>query len=44
MNSLFEDLCEGLQEAIDYEKGKGKAKTTTFVIAPVKIFCPPEER
>ena len=38
MSSLFEDLCEGLQEAIDYEKGTGKAKATTFVIAPVKKY------
>lgn len=28
MSSLFEDLREGLQEAIDYEKGFGKAKRT----------------
>lgn len=28
MSSLFEDLREGLQEAIDYEKGSGKAKRT----------------
>lgn len=26
MNSLFEDLCTGLQEAIDFEKGIGVAK------------------
>lgn len=38
MNSLFEDLREGLQEAIDYEKGRGKAKTTTYVITPVKKY------
>ena len=35
MNSLFEDLREGLQEAIDFEKGTGKAKTTIFMISPV---------
>lgn len=28
MNSLFEDLCTGLQEAIDFEKGIGVAKKT----------------
>ena len=38
MNSLFEDLREGLQEAIDYEKGRGKAKVTTYVITPVKKY------
>lgn len=26
MESLFQDLCEGLQQAIDYEKGIGEAK------------------
>ena len=38
MNSLFEDLKEGLQEAIDYEKGKGKARTTAFIISPVTKY------
>lgn len=27
MSSLFDDLREGLEEAISYEKGTGKAKT-----------------
>ena len=38
MSSLFDDLCEGLQEAIDYEKGIGKAKKTAFVITPVTKY------
>jgi putative transcriptional regulator len=38
MSSLFDDVCEGLQEAIDYEKGIGKAKKTAFVIAPVTKY------
>jgi len=38
MNTLFKDLQEGLQQAIDYERGKVKAKTTTFVIMPVKKY------
>ena len=38
MNSLFDDLKEGLQEAIDFEKGIGTAKTATFVIEPVKKY------
>lgn len=38
MNSLYEDLKQGLQEAIDYEKGDGKAKTVTYVIEPVKRY------
>ena len=38
MSSLFEDLKEGLQEAIEFEKGNGNAKTTTFIIEPVKKY------
>lgn len=38
MRSLFEDLKEGLQEAIDFEKGNGKAKTTTYIIDPVRSY------
>ena len=38
MSSLFDDLQEGLQEAIAHEKGLGKAKTTTYVIEPVKKY------
>ncbi len=35
MNSLFDDLKQGLQEAIEFEKGNEKAKTSTFIIAPL---------
>lgn len=38
MSSLFEDLREGLQEAIDYERGTGKAKKTVFMITPVNKY------
>lgn len=38
MSRLFEDLSEGLKEAIEFEKGKGKARTTTYVIQPVKEY------
>ena len=38
MSSLFDDLREGLQEAIDYERGTGKAKRTVFMITPVKKY------
>ena len=38
MSALFDDLKEGLQEAIDYERGKGSAKRTTYVIDPVKKY------
>ena len=44
MNSLFEDLKEGLQEAIEFEKGRISAKKTTYMIAPVKEFNPSEIR
>lgn len=38
MKRLFDDLQEGLQEAIAYEKGKGKANITTYQISPVKKY------
>lgn len=38
MRTLFDDLKEGLQEAIEFEKGNGKAKTVTYVIEPVKEY------
>ncbi len=38
MSTLFDDLKEGLQEAIDFEKGGLKAKTVTFIIEPVKKY------
>ena len=38
MSSLFDDLREGLQEAIDYERGTGKAKRTVFMITPVNKY------
>ena len=44
MNSLFDDLKTGLQEAIDYEKGVGSAKKTTYIISPVKEFNSSEIR
>ena len=38
MESLFEDLATGLQQAIDFEKGSGTAKVTTYEISPVKKY------
>ena len=38
MSSLFDDLKEGLEEAIAYEKGNGKAKEKTYMILPVKEY------
>ncbi len=36
MSTLFDDLKQGLQEAIAYEKGQGTARIKTYTIAPVK--------
>ena len=44
MSSLFNDLQEGLNQAIAYEKGKGKAKIKRFVILPVKKYTNEEIR
>ena len=38
MSTLFEDLKTGLEQAIEYEKGTGQAKSRTFTIAPVKKY------
>ena len=47
MSALFDDLYQGLQEAIDYEKGTGTAKVTTirnYEIAPIRKFSNTEIR
>lgn len=38
MSSLFDDLKEGLEQAISYEKGVRKAKTKTYMILPVNEY------
>lgn len=38
MSSLFEDLCQGLNEAIEIEKGSLKGKETVLEIEPVRKF------
>ncbi len=38
MGSLFDDLSEGLNQAIAYEKKQGKARTRTLMILPVKKY------
>ena len=35
MSTLFDDLQEGLQQAIDFANGTGPAKVTTYRIDPV---------
>ena len=37
MSSLFNDLKEGLEEAIAYEKGAGEATIKTYMILPVNL-------
>ncbi len=44
MSSLFEDLKTGLQEAINFERGVGNAKSKTLVIAPVQRYSNVEIR
>ncbi len=40
--ALFDDIKTGIGEAIEFEKGKLKAKTTTLTISPVRRFAPEE--
>lgn len=44
MSSLFDDLKQGLEESIAYEKGEGEAKTKTYMILPVKEYTGKEIR
>ena len=44
MSTLFEDLQEGLKEAIEFEKGQGKARVKTFMIVPVREYSNKEIR
>ncbi len=44
MSSLFEDLKQGLEEAIAYEKGAGEATVKTYMILPVKEYSSKEIR
>ena len=44
MSKLFDDLNQGLQEAISFEKGSGKARVIAYVIEPVKKYSNKEIR
>lgn len=44
MRSLFDDLKQGLEEAISYEKGNGKARVNTIMIMPIKEYTNKEIR
>lgn len=39
---VFDDIKTGLAQAIEYEKGNLKAKTTILSVAPVDVFSPGE--
>ena len=40
--SLFDDIKQGIGQAIEYEKGNLPAKKTTLTINPVDSFTPDE--
>ena len=42
MSTLFDDLKQGLQEAIAYEKGQGTARIKTYTIARGREYCSAE--
>lgn len=44
MSTMFDDLKQGLEEAIDYEKGVGQARTRTYTILPVREYSGEEIR
>ena len=44
MTSLFEDLKGGLNQAIEFEKGRGNAKVKRLIIMPVKKYSNDEIR
>ena len=44
MSSLFDDLKQGLEEAIDFERGSGKARVKTYMIMPIKKYSNKEIR
>lgn len=42
--NLFDDIKTGLGQAIEYEKGNLKTRTTTLTIEPIESFKPEEIR
>ena len=44
MSSIFDDMKVGLEQAIAFEKGTGKAKVTVLSISPVDRFSADEIR
>ena len=44
MGSLFDDLKQGLEEAVAYEKGNCRAEVKTYMIMPIKRYSNKEIR
>lgn len=42
--NLFDDIKTGISQAIEYEKGNLKVKTTVLTVAPTESFKPEEIR
>lgn len=42
--TLYDDLVQGLTEAIAFEKGEGTARTKTYTIRPLKKYSSSEIR
>lgn len=40
--NVFESIMTGLNEAVEYEKGRGKARTVQLTVAPVPDFTAEE--
>ncbi len=40
--SVYESIMTGLNEAVEYEKGKGKARVVKCTVAPIPDFTPKE--
>lgn len=42
--NVFEGITTGLNEAVDYEKGSGSARTVRLAVAPVPDLPPRRSR
>ncbi len=40
--SVYESIITGLNEAVEYEKGKGKVRTVKLTVAPIPDFTADE--
>lgn len=44
MDNIYESIIQGLNEAVEYEKGNIKAKTIRCTVNPIPNFSPQEIR